>query len=87
MQVLLRLLHGSGRYFTACILCGLVFTGCELVIPQIIRVSVDSFIGDQPIRNAVTLGPNGEKLELIELPEDEKRPDGSLRAYTSRLTT
>ncbi len=34
-------------------------------------------IGDQPIRNAVTLGPNGEKLELIELPEDEKRPDGS----------
>ena len=52
MQVLLRLLHGSGRYFTACILCGLVFTGCELVIPQIIRVSVDSFIGDQPIRVA-----------------------------------
>ena len=55
MQVLLRLLHGSGRYFTACILCGLVFTGCELVIPQIIRVSVDSFIGDQPIRVAASL--------------------------------
>ena len=47
--VLLRLLHGSWGYFTACILSGLIFTACELVIPQIIRVSVDSFIGEKPV--------------------------------------
>ena len=47
---MLRLLHGSWGYFTVCILAGLVFTGCELVIPQIIRISVDSLIGTEPIR-------------------------------------
>lgn len=36
-------------------------------------------IGDQPVRNAVTLGPDGEKVELIELPEDENHPDGEWR--------
>ena len=49
-RTLLRLLHGSWGYFTVCILAGLVFTGCELVIPQIIRISVDSLIGTEPIR-------------------------------------
>ena len=49
---MLRLLHGSWGYFTVCIVSGLLFTGCELVIPQIIRVSVDSFIGNVPVKNA-----------------------------------
>ena len=48
-RTLLRLLHGSWGYFLVCIVSGLVFTGCELVIPQIIRVSVDSFIGNAPV--------------------------------------
>ena len=48
---MLRLLHGSWGYFTVCIVSGLLFTGCELVIPQIIRVSVDSFIGSAPVRS------------------------------------
>ena len=47
--VLLRLLHGSWSYFLVCIVSGLVFTGCELLIPQIIRVSVDSFIGNAAV--------------------------------------
>ena len=49
---MLRLLHGSWGCFAVCIVSGLIFTGCELVIPQIIRVSVDSFIGNAPIRSA-----------------------------------
>ena len=49
---MLRLLHGSWGYFTVCIVSGLLFTGCELVIPQIIRLSVDSFIGNAPVKNA-----------------------------------
>ena len=35
-RTLLRLLHGSWSYFLVCIVSGLVFTGCELLIPQII---------------------------------------------------
>ena len=65
-QVLLRLLHGSWRYFTACILCGLIFTGCELVIPQIIRVSVDSFIGDKPI-SVAAIAAVTERLGGLEI--------------------
>lgn len=48
-RTLLRLLHGSWSYFLVCIVSGLVFTGCELLIPQIIRVSVDSFIGNAAV--------------------------------------
>ena len=44
-RTLARLLRGSWRYFAACIAASLLFTLCELVIPQIIRVSVDSLIG------------------------------------------
>ena len=52
-RTLRRLLHGSGRYFAACILSGIIFTACELVVPQIIRVSVDSFIGNKPVQQAL----------------------------------
>ncbi len=48
-RLLSRLLRGSKRYFAACILVGVLFTGCELVIPQILRVSVDSLIDTKPL--------------------------------------
>lgn len=48
-RTLARLLRGSWRYFAACIAASLLFTLCELVIPQIIRVSVDSLIGEAPV--------------------------------------
>lgn len=48
-RILARLLKGSWRYFIACILTGVLFTGCELVIPQILRVSVDSLIDTKPL--------------------------------------
>ncbi len=51
-RTLRRLLRGSWRYFAACIAASLLFTACELVIPQIIRVSVDSLIGDAPVKVA-----------------------------------
>ena len=47
-----QLLHGSWRYFIACIAASLLFTAFELVIPQIIRVSVDSLIGSGPVKGA-----------------------------------
>ena len=47
-----QLLHGSWRYFIACIAASLLFTAFELVIPQIIRVSVDSLIGSGPVKVA-----------------------------------
>ena len=47
-RVLSRLLQRSRAYFAVCILCGVLFTCCELVIPQILRVSIDSVIGDRP---------------------------------------
>lgn len=46
------MLRGSWRYFAACIAASLLFTVCELVIPQIIRVSVDSLIGNAPVKVA-----------------------------------
>ena len=51
-RVLGQLLHGSWRYFIACIAASLLFTAFELVIPQIIRVSVDSLIGSGPVKVA-----------------------------------
>ena len=48
LQVLSRLLYGSRRYFLACIVCGLLFTACELVVPQLLRLTVDSVIGSEP---------------------------------------
>ena len=51
-RTLARLLHGSWRYFIACIAASLLFTAFELVIPQIIRVSVDSLIGEAPVKSA-----------------------------------
>ena len=46
--VLRRMLRGSIRYFMICIASGVIFTALELVIPQILRVTVDSVIGDKP---------------------------------------
>ena len=48
-RVLRALLKGSGLYFVICILAGTMLTLCELVIPQIIRVTVDSLIGNQRV--------------------------------------
>lgn len=45
--VLHRMLRGSVRYFVICILSGVTFTALELVIPQILRLTVDSVIGDK----------------------------------------
>ena len=39
------MLRGSVRYFVICILCGITFTALELIIPQILRLTVDSVIG------------------------------------------
>ena len=39
-RTLLRLLQGSWGYFLACILAGLLFNACELLVPQVIRVHV-----------------------------------------------
>ena len=48
-RVLGTLLRGSVRYFILCILAGVVLSACEMVIPQVIRVTVDSVIGDAPV--------------------------------------
>ena len=48
--VLRRMLRGSVRYFVICILSGVTFTALELIIPQILRLTVDSVIGDKPVR-------------------------------------
>lgn len=48
-SVLPLLLKGSVRYFVLCMLAGLLFTCCQLVIPQILRITVDSVIGDEPL--------------------------------------
>ena len=53
-RTLLRLLHGSWGYFSACILAGLLFNGCELLVPQVIRVSVDSLLGSKPVKTGIT---------------------------------
>ena len=47
-RTLRLLLRGSGWYFFICILSGTLLTVCELVIPQVIRVTVDSVIGTTP---------------------------------------
>jgi ABC-type multidrug transport system fused ATPase/permease subunit len=48
LQVLRRFLKGSWTYFIVCILSGALLTGCEMLIPQIIRITVDSVIGPSP---------------------------------------
>ncbi len=48
-KVLRRLLRGSRLYFFLCILAGTLLSVCELVIPQVIRVTVDSLIGNEPV--------------------------------------
>ena len=48
--VLRRMLRGSVRYFIICIVSGVIFTALELVIPQILRVTVDSVIGTKEVQ-------------------------------------
>ena len=45
-----RMLRGSEWYFAVCILSGVIFTALELIIPQILRVTVDAVIGDKAVR-------------------------------------
>ena len=56
-KTLLRLLHGSWGFFIACILAGLLFNGCELLVPQVIRVSVDSLLGKEPVHEGLAALP------------------------------
>lgn len=47
--MLAHFLQGSKRFFLACIISSLMVTLLELLIPQVIRQTVDSVIGDAPI--------------------------------------
>ncbi len=44
-RLLKTLLRGSGKYFVLCILFGFLLTGCDMLVPQVIRLCVDSVIG------------------------------------------
>ena len=46
MRVLRVVLKGSLGFFALCILSGILLTLCDLVMPQIVRVTVDSVIGE-----------------------------------------
>lgn len=59
--VLHRMLRGSVRYFVICILSGVTFTALELVIPQILRLTVDSVIGDKAADLPKALGRGGRR--------------------------
>ena len=48
-RLFLSFLKGSVRYFAAGVLASLLMTGADLAIPQMIRISVDSLIGDAPL--------------------------------------
>ena len=48
-RTLRTILHGSKRFFALCILSGALLTLCEMLIPQVIRVTVDSVIGSRPV--------------------------------------
>ena len=49
VHTLRELLRGSVRYFVICILAGALLTACDMVIPQVIRITVDSVIGSEPL--------------------------------------
>ena len=61
-RTLRLLLRGSGWYFFLCILSGTLLTVCELVIPQVIRVTVDSVIGTAPV---AFRGPAADLFRLM----------------------
>lgn len=42
-------LKGSVRYFVLCVLCAFGVTITEMISPQIVRVTVDSVIGNEPL--------------------------------------
>ncbi len=48
-RTLRTILHGSRHFFALCILSGALLTLCEMLIPQVIRVTVDSVIGSRPV--------------------------------------
>ena len=45
-RLFLSLLDGSRRYFILGVLAALLMTFCDMLIPQMLRVTVDSCIGD-----------------------------------------
>lgn len=48
-QLLIRLLRGSKRFFIFGILCTTMVSLIEMVVPNIISMTVDSIIGDKPL--------------------------------------
>ncbi len=55
VHTLRELLRGSVRYFVICILAGALLTACDMVIPQVIRITVDSVIGAEPLKLPVRI--------------------------------
>ncbi len=49
MALLMRLLRGSVRFFVLSILCTTLVALVEMIVPNIISMTVDSVIGDQPL--------------------------------------
>ena len=48
-QLILRFLRGCRRYFALSILCAVGVTLTDLLSPQIVRFTVDSVLGSEPI--------------------------------------
>ena len=48
-QLLIRLLRGSKRFFIFGILCTTMVSLIEMIVPNIISMTVDSIIGDKPL--------------------------------------
>ncbi len=49
LQLLIRLLRGSKRFFICSILCTALMSLVEMIVPQVISMTVDSVIGDKPL--------------------------------------
>ena len=48
-KLLLRLVKGSMRFFVASILCMAIMSLSEMIVPQVISMTVDSVIGERPL--------------------------------------
>ena len=49
LQLLIRLVRGSKRFFICSILCTALMSLVEMIVPQVISMTVDSVIGDKPL--------------------------------------
>lgn len=49
VSLVLEFLRGNKHFFILSILTSMVVAGLEMISPQLIRVTVDSIIGDRPI--------------------------------------